>query len=130
MTSGVRAPIVGDFHYNGHLLLKEYPACAALDKYRINPGNVGAGAQHDDNFRKMIEVAVAHGKPVRIGVNWARSDRALLTAMMDEKREARAPASRPRSRARGAARERDALGRALAESFWPAARQGSCCRPR
>lgn len=82
---GVRAPLVGDFHYNGHLLLTEYPECAAaLDKYRINPGNVGAGRQHDDNFRRMIEVAVAHGKPVRIGVNWGSLDRALLTRLMDE----------------------------------------------
>src|SRR5205085_5282014 len=68
---GVTAPLVGDFHYNGHLLLTEYQACAeALDKYRINPGNVGVGDKHDDNFRRMIEVAVAHVKPVRIGVNW------------------------------------------------------------
>jgi (E)-4-hydroxy-3-methylbut-2-enyl-diphosphate synthase len=82
---GVGAPVVGDFHYNGHLLLTEYPECAAaLDKYRINPGNVGAGAQHDENFRRMIEVAVAHGKPVRIGVNWGSLDRALLTRLMDE----------------------------------------------
>ncbi|HYM81026.1 MAG TPA: flavodoxin-dependent (E)-4-hydroxy-3-methylbut-2-enyl-diphosphate synthase, partial [Candidatus Limnocylindria bacterium] len=82
---GVTAPIVGDFHYNGHLLLAEYPDCAAaLDKYRINPGNVGVGEKHDDNFRRMIEVALAHGKPVRIGVNWGSLDRALLTRMMDE----------------------------------------------
>jgi (E)-4-hydroxy-3-methylbut-2-enyl-diphosphate synthase len=82
---GVRAPLIGDFHYNGHTLLTEYPACAAaLDKYRINPGNVGVGEKHDDNFRRMIEVAVAHGKPVRIGVNWGSLDRALLTRMMDE----------------------------------------------
>jgi (E)-4-hydroxy-3-methylbut-2-enyl-diphosphate synthase len=82
---GATAPLVGDFHYNGHLLLTEYPECAAaLDKYRINPGNVGAGAQHDDNFRRMIEVACAHGKPVRIGVNWGSLDRALLTQLMDE----------------------------------------------
>ena len=81
---GVRVPIVGDFHYNGHLLLAEYPECArALAKYRINPGNVGAGQQHDENFRRMIEVAVANGKPVRIGVNWGSLDRALLTSMMD-----------------------------------------------
>jgi (E)-4-hydroxy-3-methylbut-2-enyl-diphosphate synthase len=81
---GVHAPLVGDFHYNGHLLLTEFPDCAvALDKYRINPGNVGVGGQHDENFRRMIEVAVAHGKPVRIGVNWGSLDRALLTEMMD-----------------------------------------------
>ena len=90
--AGVTAPIVGDFHYNGHLLLAEYPECAvALDKYRINPGNVGAGAQHDENFRRMIEVAVAHGKPVRIGVNWGSLDRTLLTALMDENARRSAP---------------------------------------
>jgi len=83
--AGVRAPIVGDFHYNGHLLLGEHPDCAeSLDKYRINPGNVGAGAQHDENFRRMIEVAVRHAKPVRIGVNWGSLDKALLTRLMDE----------------------------------------------
>ncbi|MCC6349609.1 MAG: flavodoxin-dependent (E)-4-hydroxy-3-methylbut-2-enyl-diphosphate synthase [Candidatus Eisenbacteria bacterium] len=81
---GLRVPIVGDFHYNGHLLLTEYPECArALAKYRINPGNVGAGHQHDDNFRRMIDVAVANEKPVRIGVNWGSLDRALLTSLMD-----------------------------------------------
>ena len=83
--AGVEAPLVGDFHYNGHLLLTEHPDCAAaLDKYRINPGNVGVGDQHDENFRRMIEVAVRHGKPVRIGVNWGSLDRALLTSLMDE----------------------------------------------
>src|ERR1700736_7072327 len=65
---GVRVPIIGDFHYNGHLLLKKYPACArSLAKYRINPGNVNIGKKHDDNFRTMIEAAIEHGKPVRIG---------------------------------------------------------------
>lgn len=81
---GVRVPIVGDFHYNGHLLLKKYPACArALAKYRINPGNVNIGKKHDDNFRTMIECAIEYGKPVRIGVNWGSLDGALLTRMMD-----------------------------------------------
>jgi len=81
---GVGVPLVGDFHYNGHTLLTEVPACArALDKYRINPGNVGVGEKHDDNFRRMIEVAVEHAKPVRIGVNWGSLDRALLTRLMD-----------------------------------------------
>ncbi len=80
-----RVPIVGDLHYNGHLLLKKYPECAqALAKYRINPGNVNIGKKHDDNFRSMIEVAVEHQKPVRIGVNWGSLDGALLTRMMDE----------------------------------------------
>ena len=81
---GINVPIVGDFHYNGHTLLTEYPECARLlDKYRINPGNVGVGEKHDDNFRRMIEVAVEYAKPVRIGVNWGSLDRALLTSMMD-----------------------------------------------
>src|ERR1700729_3588200 len=82
---GVRVPIIGDFHYNGHLLLKKYPECArALSKYRINPGNVNIGKKHDDNFRTMIEAAIEYDKPVRIGVNWGSLDGALLTRMMDE----------------------------------------------
>jgi (E)-4-hydroxy-3-methylbut-2-enyl-diphosphate synthase len=82
---GVHVPIIGDFHYNGHLLLKKYPACATgLAKYRINPGNVSVGRKNDDNFRAMIEVAVENQKPVRIGVNWGSLDQALLTRMMDE----------------------------------------------
>jgi len=92
---GVQVPIIGDFHYNGHLLLTRYPACArALAKYRINPGNVG-GKRHDENFRAIIEVALEHDKPVRIGVNWGSLDQMLLTEMMDanarsvEPREAR-----------------------------------------
>jgi (E)-4-hydroxy-3-methylbut-2-enyl-diphosphate synthase len=79
----VDAPVIGDFHYNGHLLLTKYPACArALAKYRINPGNVGA-KRRDDNFRTIVQVAVAEGKPVRIGVNWGSLDQQLLTEMMD-----------------------------------------------
>src|ERR1035438_5136771 len=82
---GVRVPIIGDFHYNGHLLLKKYPDMArALAKYRINPGNVNIGKKHDDNFRTMIEAAVEYSRPVRIGVNWGSLDQALLTRMMDE----------------------------------------------
>src|SRR6267154_2542295 len=82
---GVRVPIIGDFHYNGHLLLKKYPDMArALSKYRINPGNVNIGKKHDDNFRVMIEAAVEYGRPVRIGVNWGSLDQVLLTRMMDE----------------------------------------------
>ncbi|HET6228448.1 MAG TPA: flavodoxin-dependent (E)-4-hydroxy-3-methylbut-2-enyl-diphosphate synthase [Longimicrobiaceae bacterium] len=80
---GVDVPIVGDFHYNGHILLTKYPDCArALAKYRINPGNVGA-KRHDENFRAIVEQAVLHGKPVRIGVNWGSLDQALLTELMD-----------------------------------------------
>ncbi|HEX5236711.1 MAG TPA: flavodoxin-dependent (E)-4-hydroxy-3-methylbut-2-enyl-diphosphate synthase [Silvibacterium sp.] len=82
---GVAVPIIGDFHYNGHLLLTKYPECArALGKYRINPGNCSIGRKDDDNFRAMIEVAVKNQKPVRIGVNWGSLDQALLTRMMDE----------------------------------------------
>lgn len=82
---GVNVPIIGDFHYNGHLLLKKYPDCArALAKYRINPGNVDIGKKQDDNFRTMIEAAIEYGKPVRIGVNWGSLDAMLLTRMMDE----------------------------------------------
>src|SRR5919201_2056106 len=81
----VSVPVIGDFHYNGHLLLKKYPACAkALAKYRINPGNCSIGKKDDENFRTMIEVAVENQKPVRIGVNWGSLDQQLLTRMMDE----------------------------------------------
>jgi len=82
---GIDVPIIGDFHYNGHILLKKYPACArALAKYRINPGNVGIGRKDDSNFRIMVEVAAENQKPVRIGVNWGSLDQSLLTRMMDE----------------------------------------------
>src|SRR5450631_1474712 len=82
---GVRVPVIGDFHYNGHLLLKKYPDMArALAKYRINPGNVNIGKKHDDNFRVMIEAAIEYDRPVRIGVNWGSLDQALLTRMMDQ----------------------------------------------
>ena len=90
IVEGIRAkgwttPIIGDFHYNGHLLLSKYPDTAeALAKYRINPGNCSIGRKDDDNFRTMVEVAVKHQKPVRIGVNWGSLDQALLTKMMDE----------------------------------------------
>ncbi len=82
---GVDVPLVGDFHYNGHQLLTQYPACAeALSKYRINPGNVGQGAKRDTQFAQMIEVANQYSKPVRIGVNWGSLDQALLARIMDE----------------------------------------------
>jgi (E)-4-hydroxy-3-methylbut-2-enyl-diphosphate synthase len=83
--AGVFVPIVGDFHFNGHKLLKAHPACAeALAKYRINPGNVGRGSKRDPQFAEMIEVACRNGKPVRIGVNWGSLDQDLLTRLMDE----------------------------------------------
>ncbi len=82
---GVDVPLVGDFHFNGHKLLAQFPACAeALSKYRINPGNVGKGAKGEDNFAKMVEIACRHGKSIRIGVNWGSLDQALATHMMDE----------------------------------------------
>lgn len=83
--NGVNVPIIGDFHYNGHILLKKFPECArALAKYRINPGNVNIGRKHDENFRTMIEAAIEYGKPVRIGVNWGSLDQTMLARMMDE----------------------------------------------
>ena len=89
---GVPVPIIGDFHYNGHILLKKYPECArALAKYRINPGNVSIGKKDDNNFGAMIEVAVENDKPVRIGVNWGSLDQALLTKLMDENAAATQP---------------------------------------
>ena len=81
---GVQVPIIGDFHYNGHILLSKYPECARLlAKYRINPGNVGIGKKHDENFRQIIELAAENQKPVRIGVNWGSLDQELLTRLMD-----------------------------------------------
>jgi (E)-4-hydroxy-3-methylbut-2-enyl-diphosphate synthase len=89
---GWTTPIIGDFHYNGHILLRKYPDCAvALSKYRINPGNVSIGRKDDDNFRTMVECAVDNQKPVRIGVNWGSLDQALLTRMMDENSKSAAP---------------------------------------
>jgi (E)-4-hydroxy-3-methylbut-2-enyl-diphosphate synthase len=82
---GVTVPLIGDFHFNGHKLLREHPECAAaLAKYRINPGNVGRGSKRDPQFAEMIEIACRHGKPVRIGVNWGSLDSDLLTRLMDE----------------------------------------------
>ncbi|MGZ6266807.1 MAG: flavodoxin-dependent (E)-4-hydroxy-3-methylbut-2-enyl-diphosphate synthase, partial [Candidatus Limnocylindrales bacterium] len=90
---GVSAPIVGDFHYNGHKLLADYPETAgALDKYRINPGNVGSGRHHDDHFEAIVRIAIENGKPVRIGVNWGSLDQQLLTMLMDENARSAAPA--------------------------------------
>jgi (E)-4-hydroxy-3-methylbut-2-enyl-diphosphate synthase len=91
---GVEVPLVGDFHYNGHTLLREFPDCAeALDKYRINPGNVGRGARHDSNFATMVRVAVEHDRPVRIGVNAGSLDPELLDELMDANAAAPVPAS-------------------------------------
>ena len=85
LAMGVDVPLIGDFHFNGHKLLTQVPECAvALDKYRINPGNVGQGSKRDDQFSTMIEKAIQHGKPVRIGVNWGSLDPELLARLMDE----------------------------------------------
>ncbi len=92
MQMGLEVPLVGDFHYIGHILLRDHPACAeALDKYRINPGNVGFREKQDRNFAMMIETALRHGKAVRIGVNWGSLDQALLTRLMDENARALEP---------------------------------------
>jgi (E)-4-hydroxy-3-methylbut-2-enyl-diphosphate synthase len=89
---GSEVPLVGDFHFNGHKLLREHPECAAtLAKYRINPGNVGRGSKRDPQFAEMIEIACRHDKPVRIGVNWGSLDQDLLTRMMDENSAAAEP---------------------------------------
>src|SRR5215510_10331945 len=90
---GVGVPIVGDFHYIGHKLLADYPACAeALDKYRINPGNVGFKEKKDRQFGAIVETAIKHGKPVRIGANWGSLDQELLTHLMDENAKLPQPA--------------------------------------
>ena len=102
---GITVPIIGDFHYNGHLLLTKHPECAqALAKYRINPGNVGA-KRRDENFRTIVEVAIEHDKPVRIGVNWGSLDKALLTELMDSNAERDVPKD-----------ARDVMFEAMAES--------------
>lgn len=89
---GIHVPLVGDFHFNGHKLLTDFPECAqALSKYRINPGNVGRGAKRDDNFSKMIEIACRYNKPVRIGVNWGSLDQQLLARIMDENAQRATP---------------------------------------
>src|SRR2546429_5295085 len=93
---GVAAPIVGDFHYIGHKLLTDHPACAeALDKYRINPGNVGFKEKKDRQFGAIIDMALKHGKPVRIGANWGSLDQELLTRLMDDNARAHAPKEAP-----------------------------------
>jgi len=113
---GISTPIVGDFHYNGHLLLTRYPECArALAKYRINPGNVG-GKRHDEHFRAIIECALEWGKPVRIGVNWGSLDQQLLTTLMD----ANAMSSEPRP-------ARDVTLQAMVESATRSAEFAESC---
>src|SRR6476660_9756651 len=114
---GCHAPLIGDFHFNGHKLLSNFPDCArALAKYRINPGNVGKGSRHDPQFAVMIERAIDYGKPVRIGVNWGSLDQDLLTALMDQNAEAGSPLS-ARQVTREAIVQSALLSAALAEEI-------------
>ena len=109
---GLRVPLIGDFHFNGHRLLTKYPACAeALAKYRINPGNVGRGKKKDEQFATMIEFACDHDKPVRIGVNWGSLDQELVVRMMDENAKRAEPHDTARRDARGADRLRAGTAR-------------------
>ena len=126
----MHVPLIGDFHFNGHKLLREHPACAeALAKYRINPGNVGRGSKRDPQFAEMIEIACRYDKPVRIGVNWGSLDQDLLTRLMDENSAQREPAGRAGGDARGGG----ALGareRAARRGARPAARPHHPLAPR
>ena len=118
---GINVPIIGDFHYIGHKLLAEHPACAeALDKYRINPGNVGFKDKKDRQFSAIVETAIKHNKPVRIGANWGSLDQELLTHLMDEN----AALAEPEGHARGDARSDGAVGAACP----PRAPKKSACR--
>ena len=130
---GCDVPIVGDFHYIGHKLLADHPACAeALDKYRINPGNVGFKDKKDRQFGAIVETAIKHGKPVRIGANWGSLDQELLTHLMDENSRSNDAEGRARGHARGddpvgaavgAARRGDRACRATASSSPPRSRR-------
>ncbi len=117
---GIGVPLVGDFHYNGHQLLVEYPDMArTLAKYRINPGNVGA-KRHDEHFATIVRVAMEHGKPVRIGVNWGSLDQALLTELMDANARSADPRGRARRDDRGDAPVRAPVGGAGGgDRTWP-----------
>jgi len=118
---GIHVPIVGDFHYNGHLLLKKFPETArALAKYRINPGNASIGKKDNDNFQVMIECAIENQKPVRIGVNWGSLDQQLLTRLMDENN--RLPQPVPAREVMMEAMVRSALDSAKAAEHHPQSR--------
>ena len=126
---GVAVPLVGDFHYIGHQLLADHPACAeALDKYRINPGNVGFKEKKDRQFGAIVERAIRHGKAVRIGANWGSLDQELLTRLMDENAQGEARATRAPSRARRWFSRRCCRRRGRRKSAFPAT--ASCSRPR
>ena len=123
-------PLIGDFHFNGHKLLREYPACAeALAKYRINPGNVGRGSKRDPQFAEMIEIACRYDKPVRIGVNWGSLDQDLLTRLMDENAALPQPLDGAAGHARGAGHLR-ARERAARRGARACRTTGSSCRAR
>ena len=122
-------PLVGDFHYNGHRLLTQFPECAeALDKYRINPGNVGHGAKRDEQFATLIEIACRYGKSVRIGVNWGSLDQDLLARMMDE--NARLPEPLDASAVTREALVASALEARGGLKRWDCPMTGSCSRAR
>ena len=126
---GVTAPLIGDFHYIGHKLLADHPACAeALDKYRINPGNVGFKDKKDRQFGAIIEMALKHGKPVRIGANWGSLDQELLTRLMDE--NARLPQPADMRAVTREAMVRSALLSAERAEEMGMPRAASSCRPR
>ena len=126
---GVDVPIIGDFHYNGHKLLADYPeTAAALAKYRINPGNVGA-KRHDEHFATIIRIANDNGKPVRIGVNWGSLDQAILTELMDENAGLAEPRDARDVMIEAMLAVGDALGRA-GRGDRDARTTGSSCRPR
>ena len=113
LQQGCEVPLVGDFHYIGHKLLADHPACAeALDKYRINPGNVGFKDKRDRQFSTIVETAIKHGKPVRIGVNWGSLDQELLTHLMDENSRSNDPKDAREVTARGDDPVGAAVGRA------------------
>ena len=127
---GVTVPLVGDFHYIGHQLLADHPACAeALDKYRINPGNVGFKDKKDRQFGAIVEMAIRHGKAVRIGANWGSLDQELLTHLMDENARSPTPAGGPRDHPRGDGPVGPALGRAR-RGDRARAKTASSCPPR
>ena len=131
---GIDVPLIGDFHYNGHRLLSDYPACAeALSKYRINPGNVGKGDKHDRQFGQMIDAAMRWNKPVRIGVNWGSLDQELLAALMDENSARSTPWDAKQvmyealiTSAIDSAHRAEAMGLAASRSFCPA--RSAACR--
>ena len=126
---GVGVPLIGDFHHIGHKLLADHPACAeALDKYRINPGNVGFRNKRDLQFAQIVEIAIRNGKPVRIGANWGSLDQELLTCLMDENARSAAPWTPARSRAKPWSAPRSIPRRARRRSDFRA--RASSCRPK